>query len=323
MNNNRDKQISAWLKSMNIPVSGQNIAILWSRFSGKKGDIHLEHDTSYMGMRQIIMEAAEHYSAIMIAGDPSATPKNANKYNTMARSFGMNVYNITGFWNNKTPLLRAWGGDTRTGQFKLYDYLNRHYTSLKHLGSRSGNLEVMAMLGHNVRYMEERHSIGGERMETWHRRPDGKTAAGGMATGYERIILENPATRSGKFLKENIDTQGKRPAWAPGVILPPLVKPPQIQNYKKGFSGTDMASIRRYLNLPPAEYIHAYQNLVHLNLSGLHQINASVMVGLVKKMIKDHAFPNLKTFTVDNRFAGALDKYLSLLENRGIRVVFV
>ena len=36
-----DPAIKAWLESKKIPPSGHSIAILWSRFSGKKGDIHL------------------------------------------------------------------------------------------------------------------------------------------------------------------------------------------------------------------------------------------------------------------------------------------
>ncbi|CAM4510994.1 hypothetical protein [Corallococcus exiguus] len=40
--------------------------------------------------------------------------------------------------------------------------------TLKHLGSRSGNLEAYVLLGQEVRYMEEAGNLQAGRMEAWH-----------------------------------------------------------------------------------------------------------------------------------------------------------
>lgn len=249
VNTNKDVAIANWLHTRNVPPQGQRIAILWSRFSGKKGDIHLEHDTSYEGMRQLIGWIAPHYSAVIIAGDPSATPASANKFAVMAQHAGINVHNLTGFWSHNTPQLRAWGGNTRIGQFKLYDYLDRHYAELKHLGARSGNLEVMAMMGHTTKYTEEPGSRGAERMESWHEAADGRTALGGKATGYERLLIHRPPTRSGQYLLANLHRYGDRPPWAVGRDLN-RIKPAGISAYPKGFDKRDLQSICAYFGVP-------------------------------------------------------------------------
>lgn len=327
LNRNYDKQIAAWLQSKGVPVAGRNVAILWSRFSGKKGDIHLEHDTSYAGMRQLVMEAARHYTAVIIAGDPSATPKHADKYTSIAKTFGLNVFNLTGFWNDKTKLLYAWGGNTRTGQFRLYDYLNRKFQTLKHLGSRSGNLEAMAMLGHTVRYMEEPASIGGDRMAKWHAVPrTNRTASGGLATGYERLMLEAPVTRSGKYLKEDIDKHGKRPIWAPLVRPTPLLKPPEINSgkYQKGFSETDMEKIRNYLELPSKEKIAilaGYHTLHELDLSTA-DVSEDSLKTLREGLLMKGWMPNLHKLVLNKNLKPMMEHYTVLLNTRRVQVIF-
>lgn len=250
-----DDYIRQWLASKGVPDSGRRVAVLWSRFSGKKGDIHLEHDTSYEGMRQIASAAAAYYDAVLIVGDPSAEPGKAGKYdaivnriNTEQRS--VRLFNLTGFWLDQSDmLLRQWDGHTRTGQFRLYDYLHRHFSDARHLGFRSGNLEAMAMMGFTVRYMEEPGSIGGDRMAEWHERNGGRTGLGGMMTGYERLMVEAPPTRSGKYLLEHRDWYGDRPVWAPGRRQI-VGKPGAIKGYRKGFSEKDLHSIRTYLQVP-------------------------------------------------------------------------
>ena len=249
----KDEAIEAWLQRKGIPVTGGKVVVLWSRFSGKKGDIHLEHDSSYRGIEQIATAAARTYDAVIIAGDKGHSPEKAGKYDLMAakvnKECGKNkVFNLTEFWNEKTVELQAWGGDTRIGQFKLYDYLHRKFGA-KHLGFRSGNLEAMALLGYTVRYMEEPGSSGGDRMAKWHKTANGKTRLGGMAPGYERLEVSKPPTRSGKYLKRQ-EPSNFRPLWAPGRKIKP--KPEAINDerfYKKGFEDADMERIRKYLEL--------------------------------------------------------------------------
>lgn len=209
INGSQDNAIEIWLQTQGIPTSGKNLLILWSRFSGKGGDIHIEHDTSYWGIKQIVHRVADMYDAIIITGDKGYIKERAKKYDETAeeinRYYGpKKVFNITEFWKGNSPELKAWGGNTRLGQFKLYDYFQRHFQNVKHLGFRSGNLEVMAMLGYQVRYMEEKGSESGGRMTIWFNRGDGETEKGGKATGYERLLLGEPPTRSGKFIQYQI-----------------------------------------------------------------------------------------------------------------------
>ncbi|CAI8762787.1 hypothetical protein [Chryseobacterium sp. IT-36CA2] len=209
INGSQDDAIKIWLETQGIPTSGNNLLILWSRFSGKGGDIHIEHDTSYWGIKQIVHRVADMYDAVIITGDKGYVKERAKKYDETADEINVHyqsrkVFNITEFWKGNSPELKAWGGNTRMGQFKLYEYFETHFKNVKHLGFRSGNLEVMAMLGYQVRYMEEEGSESGERMTSWFDRGDGLTEGNGKATGYERLVLSEPPTRSGKFIQYQI-----------------------------------------------------------------------------------------------------------------------
>ncbi|MDW9380670.1 hypothetical protein [Chryseobacterium sp. JV558] len=217
ISNDENEAIKRWLEQKGIPTSGNNLLILWSRFSGKGGDIHIEHDTSYTGIRQIVYRVAEMYDAIIITGDKGYVKERGSKFDDIVNEVKnyihpSKVFNITEFWDDKTPSLLAWGGDTRFGQFKLYEYFEKNFTHVKHLGFRSGNLEVMAMLGYTVRYMEEEGSESGRRMLAWKKVNGGKTQKGGDATGYERLLLSQPPTRSGKFLQERLREINKKTA---------------------------------------------------------------------------------------------------------------
>lgn len=209
INGSQDDAIRIWLEGQGIPTNGNNLLILWSRFSGKGGDIHIEHDTSYWGIKQIVHRVADMYDAVIITGDKGYLKEKAKKYDETAdeinsKSLSGKVFNITEFWKGNSPELKAWGGNTRMGQFKLYEYFDTYFKNVKHLGFRSGNLEVMAMLGYQVRYMEEKGSESGYRMITWFDRGDGLTEGKGKATGYERLLLGEPPTRSGKFIQYQI-----------------------------------------------------------------------------------------------------------------------
>jgi hypothetical protein len=214
INGSQDDAIKIWLEKQGIPTSGRNLLILWSRFSGKGGDIHIEHDTSYWGIKQIVHRVADMYDAVIITGDKGYIKEKAKKYDETANEINegsqpKKVFNITEFWKGHSPELIAWGGNTRLGQFKLYEYFQEHFQNVKHLGFRSGNLEVMAMLGYQVRYMEEEGSESGDRMMPWFDTGSGETELGGRATGYERLVLAEPPTRSGKFIQYQIQKINK------------------------------------------------------------------------------------------------------------------
>ncbi|MDN3692085.1 hypothetical protein QWZ06_07350 [Chryseobacterium tructae] len=226
-NERENDAIKKWLIEKGIPTRGDRLLILWSRFSGKNGDIHIEHDTSYFGIKQIVNRAVDMYDAIMITGDKGYqkerrdkgwrkkddSKKRGHQFDEIAEEINAEVgtakiFNITEFWNDEASNeLPKWDGDTRMGQFKLYEYFEKNFDEVKHLGFRSGNLEVMAMLGYTVLYMEEYGSIGGERMAKWNDNRGKILKEKGIikATkdiGYQRILLNVLPTRTGKYLQD-------------------------------------------------------------------------------------------------------------------------
>ena len=244
-NTSKDQKIGKWLADKkDIRPKDKKIVILWSRFSGKKGDVHLEHDTSFEGMRQLIAGALHGNDLVIIAGDKPI--KSEKKYDEMAAKYPGKVFNLTAFWEKPTSWCQS-----RNDQFKLYDYLDRKAASVKHLGFRSGNLEAFALMGHTVRYLEEPGSKGGGRMAQWH----------GKGIGYERIPVSEVPTASGKYLKgemshyqpdERLPENVVRPLWAPGRRpaegREKEPKPLAIGTYTKGFAAEDLEEINRYLN---------------------------------------------------------------------------
>ncbi|WP_250255650.1 hypothetical protein [Chryseobacterium sp. Marseille-Q3244] len=226
--NGEDKAIEKWLTEKGIPITGGRLLILWSRFSGKNGDIHIEHDTSYFGIRQIVKRAVNMYDGIIITGDKGYqeerrekdlrskrdSKKRGHQFDEIANEVNASkVFNITEFWNDENSNdLPKWDGNTRVGQFKLYEYFQNNFKDVKHLGFRSGNLEVMAMLGYQVRYMEEGkragdESKGGYRMTAWNDRRESLMDKSipedeRLTIGYERIQLIDLPTRTGKFLQD-------------------------------------------------------------------------------------------------------------------------
>ncbi|MCJ7932663.1 MAG: hypothetical protein MUW56_03245 [Chryseobacterium sp.] len=218
VNGSKDPQIKEWLNSKGIKDEVNNVLVLWSRFSGKNGEIHLEHDSSYTGIKQILEKVAEKYDAVIITGDKRYNTGNKEdnarkekKYDDIAKVINSQfdtprVFNLTEFWKDITdPLLLAWLRENdRIGQFKLYDYLSRTCKNVQHLGFRSGNLEAMALLGNWVRYMEEPVSKGGERMTMWDENSEVKVKEGGIKPQYKRLLVQKVSTNSGKWLKDNI-----------------------------------------------------------------------------------------------------------------------
>ncbi|MBT2448626.1 hypothetical protein J7F03_16315 [Streptomyces sp. ISL-43] len=277
-------KVKAWLDAKEVSdIAGREVIVLWSRFSGKLGGAHLEHDTSYEGVRQIITEvgstAAESGNGrkpiVLIVGDSHADPDHREKYATMAADLSddhVSVHNLTAFWNTSNSSIRekleSWNGHDRIGQFKLYEYLQRQAASVRHLGFRSGNLEAMAMLGYELRYMEEPGSIGTDRMALWHKAADGLTVYGGQPVGYELLKVDKPPTRSGKYfneagllgeMKKNTDRtvridadppdfiHAKRSAADPVSRVSDEAKAEFKNGFDKGFTSKDIRNIVRFL----------------------------------------------------------------------------
>ncbi|MFJ1967631.1 hypothetical protein ACIO93_03080 [Streptomyces sp. NPDC087903] len=303
--------VASWLAGRGITVEpGRETIVLWSRFSGKRGDVHVEHDTSYTGIDQILERIAEQPRPdgarpplVIIAGDAKTNAQRPDKYpGLVAKHRGPNleVHDLTDFWTDKEGVA-AWGGDSRIGQMRLYEYLDRRSkgwsggrSRLKHLGFRSGNLEALAMAGHTVRYMEEEGSQGGDRMAKWHAATeDGKTSSGGLAPGYERIHV-TPPTRSGKYIvqirkdvetyktalkadRNNRELQNRiadpandfhHPLWVRGKTDlrkgdKPAVIHEDVNAYPKGFTDQDLDAIAAYLRPDPETPEEAQIRLAH------------------------------------------------------------
>ncbi|MFC8271185.1 hypothetical protein ACFUJR_01300 [Streptomyces sp. NPDC057271] len=263
------RQIEHWLASRGLTLTKDDkVAVLWTRFSGKNGEVHIEHDTSYFGISQII-ERLGDFKAVVIVGDSGYSKDgeghphrkfeeiatffdtgegDLSRYGMEQRpeGFSARVLDLTEFWRDESVV--QLGGNGRLAQFRLFEYLHRSSTA-RHIGFRSGNLEAMALMGYSVRYLEEPDSGAADRMATWHDteytrkwRPDDWTAP-----GYGRIISSRPPTRSGQYQKSlpTDDRKGgqKHAAWHREAK--------EVKNglrRDKGFGSEDLASITEFLS---------------------------------------------------------------------------
>ncbi|MEU8699858.1 hypothetical protein AB0C61_19750 [Streptomyces sp. NPDC048680] len=270
----QDTAVESWLAARDVTL-GENdrVAVLWSRFSGKRGEVHIEHDTGYFGIAQIIAGLGD-VKAVLIVGDSGVEPtrgaepspgkqklRSVTAYFNEGElpgsdervhhdTFDARVVDLTEFWND--PGAGAWGGTTRTGQFRLFDYLHRHSTT-RHLGFRSGNLEAMALMGFPVRYLEEPNSeMGGDRMTVWHTAEagtdgTGRTTLGGVAPGYERLMVSRPPTRSGQYQKSlELSARAKEQKHARWHVEDRLAKR-LATSRPKGFTDEDLANFDAFL----------------------------------------------------------------------------
>ncbi|MQS16214.1 hypothetical protein F7Q99_29300 [Streptomyces kaniharaensis] len=264
-----DGRIVDWLagRGIHLPAGQGRVLVLWSRFTGKAtqwNDLRsrMEHDTSFQGIRQIVRDVAGSYDAVIITGDPHPNPAKSDKWDDLVMQLRTElrtdtIHHITGFWKGGSPELTSWGGDTRTGQFLLYDHLDRHH-QLDHLGFRSGNLEAVALIGHRVSYLEEEGASGAARMEQWHDKRHGFTRKGGLAPGYERVIVPDPPTASGRYSKQfDVDgyMKGGR-AYEPPDEHAWWRKPVEVYGHERGFGLDGLDSIRHQLGLPAVDRDH-------------------------------------------------------------------
>ena len=124
-----------------------NVLVLWSRQSGKKGGAHLELDSSFEGIRQLAWYFAEEdpRATVLLAGDE----KNG-KLADLATRYAQ-VVDVSEMW--KDPV---WA--TRFGKATFLGNSPSLSTSLRykgiHLGMRSGMLEAMALLGMQTFFLE-------------------------------------------------------------------------------------------------------------------------------------------------------------------------
>ncbi|MFF4380814.1 hypothetical protein [Kitasatospora sp. NPDC001547] len=288
MDTAHDGEIVRWLDHRQIrlpePGTGGRVLVLWSRFTGKKSqwaDVQgrMEHDTSFQGTRQLLRSLGHDFATVIITGDPH--PTRSGKWDELVEQMRTELPNtalhqVTGFWNERGEHT-GWMGANRAAQLRLYDYLNRNY-DLEHLGARSGNLEAAALIGHRVTYLEEEGASGSVRMENWHalypRTPGSSNRLGGLAPGYERALIPDPPTASGRY---SIPFDQKRPQFE-GMKVDRYAspgrnawsrKPADVYAEERGFDFTALESIRGSLGLwshdtAEAREWHAYYRVAHL-----------------------------------------------------------
>ncbi|MEW2288535.1 hypothetical protein [Streptomyces sp. NPDC047841] len=260
LDDHRDTEITEWLagRGVRIPEGEKDVLVLWSRFTGKSTNwsglrSRMEHDTSFEGTRQLLRNLAKDYKAVIITGDPHPGQGKEGKWDELVRDMRAelgteDIHQLTGFWRGKDAALSAWGGDTRTGQFRLYDHLNRRH-GVQHVGFRSGNLEAVALIGHDVHYLEDDGSTGSVRMQAWHDAGYGRTSSGGLAPGYERIVVSEPPTASGRYSKDFEVKPELRGTYQPPDPNSRWRKPVMAYAKEHGFGHADVELIRRELGL--------------------------------------------------------------------------
>ncbi len=182
----RGPVIAEWLNSKGVTVTpNTEVLVLWSRFSGKNGKAHIEHDTSLTGVRQLLSDLQANPTPgrdrlVVIAGDRpktwgTDTGKPVDYYQQMAAAFsgpGFRVADLTEFWKDPsaahliTPGPAHLSGDSRVNQLGVYEYL--------HLNSRVQHLASAAAIW-------RRSSFPGTTCPTWKSRP--RSAPPGCSAG--------------------------------------------------------------------------------------------------------------------------------------------
>ncbi|MFJ9591099.1 hypothetical protein, partial [Streptomyces acidicola] len=239
----RTRQVQQFLAARGIPERGPHV-VLWSRLSSRQeGEPHPQHDTSTTGLRQIIDQLPPGTNVI-IAGDSS----NNGALEELADEYP-NVHDLTEFWTGD-DWQEAFPDGTREDQFQVFDHLSQVSDGgLKHLGFRSGNLEAYALIGHQVRYLEETGNRQGKRMKPWHT-PD---------IGYQRITLNKVPTLAGQWVVANAAVTGNEapvPWWSErdGTRDRDRLKTKALAKFdiantpaQRGFDPLDLQAIGSYL----------------------------------------------------------------------------
>ena len=174
-----DADLEAWLRARGIDpeaaVRGKPVVVLWIRKSGERGGAHFENDTSFRELGKQARQYLDGDRTVFLTGD-----EKAYKAEQIAAGHARApLFNVTQFWTEDSPALRAWGGNTRTGQFRLYDYLKRRSDSLLHVGAMSGNLEAMSLLGYSAEVrVNSPYDSGVSRMQAYSVHDLGRLGAG-------------------------------------------------------------------------------------------------------------------------------------------------
>lgn len=147
--------------------------VLWSRQSGKNHGAHLELDSGFEGLRNLIekLSTADRSRCILLAGDDRSSEGQATKLQQIAASYALKGYKVRAlgqFWNTTRFKEIFPEPMRRIGQGIIFKTLSRDlHNALVHVGMRSGNLEMFALLGMKVVYLDLAHGVTNERMQVF------------------------------------------------------------------------------------------------------------------------------------------------------------
>lgn len=183
----------------------ENIVVIWSRQSGKKGGAHIELDSSYQGIYQIAAYFAPSKATVVLAGD-----ERTGKLAEIASMFAQ-VVDVAEMW--KDPFWKEnFAGVAVLAQLAFFKFLAEDYKVI-HVGMRSGMLETMALLGMPVFYMEPTASPSGDRMLAFlqagipYQRVQIRDPAGLTARAAQNSILDGTPAPSLQFFTRQVDQE--------------------------------------------------------------------------------------------------------------------
>lgn len=183
----------------------ENIVVIWSRQSGKKGGAHIELDSSYQGIYQIASYFAPAKATVVLAGD-----ERTGKLAAIASMFSQ-VINVGEMWKDQF-WKDNFAGVAVLAQLAFFKFLAEDYEVI-HVGMRSGMLETMALLGMPVFYMEPTASPSGSRMLAFsqagisYSRVEINEPAGLTARAAQNSILSGTPAPSLDFFHRKVDQQ--------------------------------------------------------------------------------------------------------------------
>ena len=140
---------------------GRDVEVLWIRTSGASGGAHYENDTSFRAIKKYIDLPSNANKFFILAGND----KN-EKAELIAKKFSDRVVNLTRFWEKEEWKKIAKGN--RAWQFYVYEVIKEMCKgNLKHIGSMSGGLEALALIGHNVEFKAKDKEWGVGRVDQY------------------------------------------------------------------------------------------------------------------------------------------------------------
>jgi hypothetical protein len=134
----------------------KNIVVIWSRQSGKNGGAHVELDSSYAGIKQLVDYFAPAKATVILAGD-----ERNGKLAALAAG-STQVVNCAEMWKDQF-WSDHFAGVSVLAQLAFFKFLEEGFKVI-HVGMRSGMLETMGLLGMTTFYLEPDVCPSGDRM---------------------------------------------------------------------------------------------------------------------------------------------------------------